>query len=61
MPVGTTMGSPRDFAGLMSLVRAHPEWRPVVHGVTPLDDAAAAHEQMERREHFGKLVLSISD
>jgi len=58
--LGTTMGSPRDFAGLLSLVRAHPEWRPVVHGVTPLDDAAAAHAQMERREHFGKLVLSIS-
>jgi zinc-binding alcohol dehydrogenase/oxidoreductase len=57
--LGTTMGSPRDFAGLLSLVNAHPEWRPVVHSVTDLDDAAAAHAEMERREHFGKLVLSI--
>jgi NADPH:quinone reductase-like Zn-dependent oxidoreductase len=57
--LGTTMGSPRDFAGLLSLVNAHPEWRPVVHSVTPLEDAAAAHAEMERREHFGKLVLSV--
>jgi zinc-binding alcohol dehydrogenase/oxidoreductase len=57
--LGTTMGSPRDFAGLLSLVNAHPEWRPVVHSVTPLDDAAGAHAQMERHEHFGKLVLSV--
>jgi NADPH:quinone reductase-like Zn-dependent oxidoreductase len=58
--LGTTMGSPRDFAGLLSLVNAHPEWRPVVHSVTPLDDAAGAHAEMERQEHFGKLVLSVS-
>jgi len=27
--------------------------------VLPLDDVAAAHERMERREHFGKLVLAV--
>jgi NADPH:quinone reductase-like Zn-dependent oxidoreductase len=59
--LGTTMGSPRDFAGLLSLVNDHPEWRPVVHSVTPLEEAARAHAQMERREHFGKLVLSVGD
>lgn len=58
--LGTTMGSPRDFVGLLSLVNAHPEWHPVVHSVTPLEDAARAHAEMERQEHFGKLVLSIS-
>jgi NADPH:quinone reductase-like Zn-dependent oxidoreductase len=56
--LGTTMGCPRDFAGLLALVAEHPEWRPVVHSVTPLEDAAAAHAQMERGEHFGKLVLA---
>jgi NADPH:quinone reductase-like Zn-dependent oxidoreductase len=56
--LGTTMGSSRDFAGLLALVNDHPEWRPVVHSITPLEDAAAAHAQMERHEHFGKLVLS---
>jgi NADPH:quinone reductase-like Zn-dependent oxidoreductase len=56
--LGTTMGSPHDFASLMELLARNPDWRPVVHTVMPLDNAAAAHTQMERRDHFGKLVLS---
>jgi NADPH:quinone reductase-like Zn-dependent oxidoreductase len=59
--LGTTMGSPRDFAGLLELIAAHPRWRPSVEAVIPLGEVAAAHERMERREHFGKLVLEISD
>lgn len=31
--------------------------RPIVDSAFPLADAAAAHERMERREHFGKIVL----
>jgi NADPH:quinone reductase-like Zn-dependent oxidoreductase len=54
------MGSPRDFDGLLKLVAENPEWRPAVDSVIPLDDAAAAHARLERREHFGKLVLSIA-
>jgi NADPH:quinone reductase-like Zn-dependent oxidoreductase len=57
--LGTTMGSPRDFEGLLSLVNRHPDWRPPVEAVMPLDEASAAHARMERREHFGKLVLSM--
>jgi zinc-binding alcohol dehydrogenase/oxidoreductase len=57
--LGTTMGSPRDFAGLLALIAQHPGWRPSVEAVLSLDDAVAAHERMERREHFGKLVLAI--
>jgi zinc-binding alcohol dehydrogenase/oxidoreductase len=57
--LGTTMGSPRDFAGLLALLADHPAWRPAVAAVRGLDEAAAAHAQMERREHFGKLVLAI--
>ena len=30
--LGTTMGSPRDFAGLMELIGRAPEWRPSVEG-----------------------------
>jgi NADPH:quinone reductase-like Zn-dependent oxidoreductase len=30
---------------------------PLVHGTFPLDEAKEAMELMERREHFGKLVL----
>jgi NADPH:quinone reductase-like Zn-dependent oxidoreductase len=31
--------------------------RPVIHEVLPLAEARRAHETMEKREHFGKLVL----
>jgi NADPH:quinone reductase-like Zn-dependent oxidoreductase len=53
--LGTTMGSPRDFAGLLSMLDSG--WRPAVDAVLPLADPAAAHARMERRDHFGKLVL----
>jgi NADPH:quinone reductase-like Zn-dependent oxidoreductase len=54
---GTTMGSRRDFEGLMRMVNAG-SWRPVIDSVRPLEEAAAAHERMQAGEHFGKLVLS---
>lgn len=55
--LGTTMGSPTDFAGVLRLMDEFPEVRPTVDSVQPLDRAAAAHERLERRGHFGKLVL----
>jgi NADPH:quinone reductase-like Zn-dependent oxidoreductase len=58
--LGTTMGSPRDFEALMRMVVSAPSWRPVIDRVLPLDAAAEAHAMMERREHTGKLVLSIA-
>ncbi|MEQ8833014.1 MAG: zinc-binding dehydrogenase [Miltoncostaeaceae bacterium] len=56
--LGTTMGSPRDFARLLAAV-ATQDWRPAIDGVRPLADAAAAHARMEAGEHFGKLILSM--
>jgi len=56
--LGTTMGSPRDFAGLLAAVE-HQSWAPVIDSVRPLADVAAAHTREEAGEHFGKLVLSI--
>ena len=56
--LGTTMGSPRDFAGLLAAV-AHQSWAPVIDSVRPLADVAAAHAREEAGDHFGKLVLSI--
>ena len=53
--LGTTMGSPRDFAGLLGMLEVG--WRPTVEAVMPLDQAADAHARMEQRAHFGKLVL----
>jgi NADPH:quinone reductase-like Zn-dependent oxidoreductase len=58
--LGTTMGSPRDFAALLALLEAAPGWRPAIDRVWPLDGAAQAHAAMERRTHFGKLGLAIT-
>ena len=52
------MGTRADFEGAYDLV-ASGRAKPVVDSVFPLEDAAAAHERMERGEHFGKIVLAI--
>jgi NADPH:quinone reductase-like Zn-dependent oxidoreductase len=56
--LGTTMGSPRDFAQLLRAVE-DAAWRPVIDSVRPLADAAAAHERLQSSAHFGKLVLDV--
>lgn len=55
--LGTTMGSPRDFDGLLSLVDGGVVGAPVVDRAFPLDQAAEAHEYLERGGGFGKIVL----
>ncbi|MCQ4079165.1 zinc-binding dehydrogenase [Streptomyces sp. RB6PN25] len=56
--LGSTMGSPRDFRGLLSLLHSHSIPPPAIDRVFPLDQAAAAHEYMEQGSGFGKLVLT---
>jgi NADPH:quinone reductase-like Zn-dependent oxidoreductase len=56
--LGTSMGSPRDFAALLRMVE-RPGFHPVVDSARPLAEAAAAHERMETGSQFGKLVLEI--
>ncbi len=56
--LGTTMGSPSDFAEMVEFVKAH-AIKPVVSEVFPLKDAGAAFNRMERGEQFGKLVISL--
>jgi NADPH:quinone reductase-like Zn-dependent oxidoreductase len=56
--LGTTMGSPRDFAQLLAAVEAQ-TWEPVIDSVRPLGEAAAAHAREEAGQHFGKLVLDM--
>ncbi|MGX6448189.1 quinone oxidoreductase family protein [Patulibacter sp. S7RM1-6] len=58
--LGTTMGSPRDFAAMLALIGRLPDWRPVVGATLDLDRVAAAHALLERHEHAGKIVLRIS-
>ena len=57
--LGTTMGSPRDFAGLLDAVESG-GWRPVIDSVRPLAEVAAAHARMAAGEQFGKLVLETA-
>ncbi|MBI4887324.1 MAG: zinc-binding dehydrogenase [Acidobacteria bacterium] len=57
--LGSTMGSPRDFAAMLEIYAGG--LRPIVDQVLPLDQAAAAHRRMEEGAQFGKIVLRIWD
>jgi NADPH:quinone reductase-like Zn-dependent oxidoreductase len=56
--LGTTMGSPRDFIGLLRMVDGG-SWAPVIDSVRPLAQAETAFARLEAKEHQGKLVLEI--
>lgn len=56
--LGTTMGSPADWAAMMRFV-AEQRIRPVVSDVFPLARAAEAFALMERGEQFGKIVVTM--
>lgn len=56
--LGTTMGSPEDFAGMTQFVDMH-RLVPVVDKVFPLTEAEAAFRHMEAAAQFGKIGLAI--
>jgi zinc-binding alcohol dehydrogenase/oxidoreductase len=56
--LGTTMGSGRDFAGLLDMIDRCPVRAPVIDREFPLDRAAEAHEYLEGGRSFGKCVLT---
>ena len=56
--LGTTMGSNRDFAGLLDMIDRCSVRAPVIDREFPLDRAADAHEYLERGRTFGKCVLT---
>ncbi|HEX3467548.1 MAG TPA: NAD(P)-dependent alcohol dehydrogenase [Candidatus Elarobacter sp.] len=62
--LGTSMGSPRDFAEMLALFdpskTAGPPIKPAVDKVYALDDVAAAAESVDKGSQFGKVVLAIS-
>lgn len=57
---GSSMGSPRDFAAMLSFVTEH-RIVPVVDEVFPLAQAADAAQRMQRADQFGKIVLSVAE
>ena len=58
--IGSTMGSPDDFAAMLDMVGKH-EISPVVDEVFGLDEGNKAFEKMNVSSQFGKLVLQVSD
>jgi D-arabinose 1-dehydrogenase-like Zn-dependent alcohol dehydrogenase len=57
--LGTTMGSPHDFAGLLGLMAEHDVPPPVIDRAFPLDRAADAPTSLASGAGFGKVVLEI--
>ncbi len=56
--LGTTMGSPADWAAMTAFV-AERKIKPVISATFPLDRAAEAFALMERGEQFGKIVVTL--
>jgi zinc-binding alcohol dehydrogenase/oxidoreductase len=58
--VGSTMGSPDDFAAMLEMVNKH-KIEPIIDEVFDLSDGNKALEKMNVSSQFGKLVLRVSD
>ena len=56
--LGTSMGSPQDFAGMLALFSGSE--RPVIDRVFPLEDIVEAAQRLNRADQFGKVVLRIT-
>ena len=56
--LGSTMANQREFEEVMKLLFMG-RLKPVVARVFPLEQARAAHEYLERGDHFGKVVLAV--
>ncbi|MGH7946411.1 MAG: zinc-binding dehydrogenase [Opitutaceae bacterium] len=57
--LGTTMGSPDDWAAMVAHVSER-KLKPIVSEVFPMERAADAFGLMERGEQFGKIVVRIA-
>jgi zinc-binding alcohol dehydrogenase/oxidoreductase len=56
--LGTTMGSPVDFAEMVKFAQAK-EVRPVIDQVFAFEDVAEAFKHMESQQQFGKILLKF--
>ena len=54
--IGSTMGSPKDFEDVMKCV-FRGQLKPIIDRIMPLSEAREAHELIEQRKVFGKLIL----
>jgi zinc-binding alcohol dehydrogenase/oxidoreductase len=58
--LGTSMGSPRDFAAMLALFEKS-DIVPAVDRVYPMRDAVSAAQRMAESDQFGKIVLRIAE
>ncbi len=58
--LGSTMGSMAELRHLLRFIEAG-KLRPVVDRALPLEEAGEAQQALERREQFGKIVLTVGD
>ena len=58
--IGTSMGSPADFAAMLQVADQH-NVRPVIDREFSLAEGNEAVEQMQSSPQFGKYVLNIGD
>jgi zinc-binding alcohol dehydrogenase/oxidoreductase len=56
--LGSTMGSPREFAAMTQLFQDQ-QLKPALDLVFPLAQTPEAHQRMEEAGQFGKIVISI--
>lgn len=57
--LGTTLGSPDDFANMLELV-SKCEIHPLIDKTYPLSEIAAAHTYLESRAHLGEVVVTTA-
>ncbi|WP_077213136.1 zinc-binding dehydrogenase [Bacillus dakarensis] len=58
--MGSTMGTPEEFADMLKLYEDH-QIKPTVDKVYHLEQTDEAHRQMDGGSQFGKIVLSIPE
>jgi NADPH:quinone reductase-like Zn-dependent oxidoreductase len=56
--LGTSMGSPQDFAAMLALF--DDGMKPAIDRVFSLDDGVAAFERLASARQFGKVVLRVA-
>jgi zinc-binding alcohol dehydrogenase/oxidoreductase len=56
--LGTAMGNPDDFKGMLTFINEH-KIIPVIDEIFPLSEANAAIKKMENSSQFGKIVLTV--
>lgn len=56
--LGSSMGSPRDFAALLAHVEKH-QWAPAIDSEFPLDDIEYAYARLDAADRVGKVVLRL--